>query len=976
MDGTAERGRDAKVGAIGAAPRLTFLGWDRPPLHTAADLLLAEASPDGPADFTGHAVVLPGARAGRRLLELLLERCEAVGRPLRPPRIAPVGVLPELLYRPSLPSAGVSIDRLAWTRALEETPRSSLAAVFPDFADHPSNRSLLALAETVRGLSAEVGASGKDFTDVAAICRTHLFFSDEERWRVLSGIQDRYRLVLAGMGFLDRESARREALASGRVEAPNDLWIIGAPDLPAVTRAFVSAASGEIRILVAAPDAYAQRFDALGCVVPDAWTQSSAGLEDRAIEFVPDPEAQADAVVARLARAGARIPAEDAVIGIPDREVVPYLVERLGEAGVAVRDAQGRAIGATAAFRLLDAIADVADASDFDRFSALLRHPDVDDWLRVHMEAPPVSIPALADAYRALHLPSRLPARGMPPSGGESDSAPLAAPIKRVHDALDRILAPLRRSGHLSRWGETIGAVFSEFYGDRTLRRHSPGDRELVALAQALGRVLGEIESLPGEMNRTMPGAEALRFVLDQIRGETVPPAQDEGAIELLGWLELPLDDAPFLVLTGANEPHLPESVAADPFLPHGIRQAIGLLDNDGRWARDLLYLQTILATREHVSVVASRRDASRNPLRPSRLLLAEEAEVVARRILAFLDPDADERQEESSDSGVPAPEPMPPARGSHLPPQPRLSAPAVPTWMRVTDFRLFLSDPYRFALERVLGLVSQDPLARELDGPAFGSLAHEVLQAFAGASEAASADPREISRALGALLDGAASRRFGREALPAVRVQIEQLRARFAGFAHWQAAWVESGWRIERVEVSPPGDGVAFPVDDEPILLRGKVDRVDHNIVTGEWCVLDYKTGDGGLEPDAVHRAGPAKARRWIDLQLPLYHRIVPALRAADGSPLVPPEAWPRVRVGYVVLSRDPEATGVRFADWSDAELAEAEEVARAVVRRIRANRFDYSPQQSAIPMGDPLAAVVGRGVLRLDSEDDDGDR
>jgi ATP-dependent helicase/nuclease subunit B len=291
-----------------------------------------------------------------------------------------------------------------------------------------------------------------------------------------------------------------------------------------------------------------------------------------------------------------------------------------------------------------------------------------------------------------------------------------------------------------------------------------------------------------------------------------------------------------------------------------------------------------------------------------------------------------------------------------------------------VTDFRLILADPYRYALERVLGLEPKDDRARELDGAGFGGLAHKVLEEFADTPEAMSEEAAKVRATLDTLLDRAARLRFGGDALPAVRIQVEQLRARLAGFARWQAGWVREGWRMERAEAVPAGDGVAFPVDGEPILLKGKLDRVDRNQRTGEWCVLDYKTGEGGLDPDAAHRVGPAGAKRWVDLQLPLYHRLVPALQAEGGGSLVPRDAQADVRVGYILLAQDPEEVGARLAEWSSAELEEAEEVARAAVRLLRKNRFVFVRESSAIRVGDPLSVVIGGGVLRLDEEGDDG--
>src|SRR5690606_21138049 len=167
------------------------------------------------------------------------------------------------------------------------------------------------------------------------------------------------------------------------------------------------------------------------------------------------------------------------------------------------------------------------------------------------------------------------------------------------------------------------------------------------------------------------------------------------------------------------------------------------------------------------------------------------------------------------------------------------------------------------------------------------------------------------IARRLDALLDEEAGRRFGRSALPAVTVQVEQLRARLHAFAQWQAEWAAAGWRIAAFEAHPPEPGVPFDVDGRPILLRGRIDRIDHNERTGEWAVFDYKTSDTGEKPEKTHRKGRGDAKRWIDLQLPLYRHLLPALRDGDGAQIVPPDAVDRVRLGYILLPRDLDGVG-----------------------------------------------------------------
>ena len=85
-----------------------FLGWDKPLLAQAAACLLERYLGGGPVDgpldlgpgFDRVMVVVPGARAGRRLGELLAD--QPASRHLVPPSIVTVGQLPERLYESQL----------------------------------------------------------------------------------------------------------------------------------------------------------------------------------------------------------------------------------------------------------------------------------------------------------------------------------------------------------------------------------------------------------------------------------------------------------------------------------------------------------------------------------------------------------------------------------------------------------------------------------------------------------------------------------------------------------------------------------------------------------------------------------------------------------------------------------------------------------------------------------------------------------
>jgi hypothetical protein len=580
------------------------------------------------------------------------------------------------------------------------------------------------------------------------------------------------------------------------------------------------------------------------------------------------------------------------------------------------------------------------------------------------------------DNFQTRHLQAGVQG---PLPGGDKYAQRMRELVGRLEGALG--LEGLTEARLLSEWMGELLEILLRVYGREPLDLGSRGIRQMVEALSRIRGAAGRLALLPGVLAGEVEGWEALALLVGELQGEEIPPDPQEHAVELLGWLELPMDDAPAVIVTGVNDRHIPEACGADPFLPGALRSHLGISDDAARYARDAYLLSALTQSREAVHLVAGRLTAAGDPLRPSRLLFADSHREVARRVRWFLgeeseaEPDSpptspgpaftEAFQEAEEPTGVsrfrsPPEDPLPPLTGL--------------TRIRVTDFSAYLADPYRYALTRVLRLEPLDDGAREMEGMTFGSLAHLVLERFGNSEEAASLDRDVVGKKLDRLLDGAVHEEFGRRPVPAVEVQVEQLRVRLRHFASWQAAWAGEGWRVVAVEAEP-GEGVPFEVDGETVLLRGKIDRIDHNPQTGEWAIFDYKTGDAGTDPEKAHRKGSGGNRRWVDLQLPLYRVLLPGISREDGSSVIPMEEQAAVRMGYLLLSKTVEEVGAAFAHWTEEELAGAEEEARAVVRALRKESFRYDPGTRSF-RDDPLDPLLGRKELpRAASEEEGGD-
>jgi hypothetical protein len=95
-----------------------------------------------------------------------------------------------------------------------------------------------------------------------------------------------------------------------------------------------------------------------------------------------------------------------------------------------------------------------------------------------------------------------------------------------------------------------------------------------------------------------------------------------------------------------------------------------------------------------------------------------------------------------------------------------------------------------------------------------------------------------------------------------------------------------------------------------------------------------------------------------WVDLQLPLYRHLVRDL-GVPGT----------VQLGYVLLPKDTSKVEFRLAEWSAEELADADEVARHVVRQLREQIF-WPPREPPPDFSEEFAPLCQDGIFDRDRD------
>ena len=927
--------------------------WGPQALDRAAQILVQRMGQDAGSTW----FVLPSRRGVRKFREALARHLPAH---LEPPQGIPQSAWLNV-FRPSeVPAVDRHEAVHVWAACLREWSGADFRRAFG--RERPAPEAAMAwfhLGQRARDLHVEVVQAGLGFDHLS----TH-FPEGARRWDLWAGLQSRYRERLASQGLCDGFEAR----AAAPVRGQGQVVLVFVPTANAVERATLEALGERATALVLCDQAHAHGFDEQGFLVPSAWSQADLPLGDAEWWVEPDPKAQAAAVERCLAAWSAERPTapHDVVLGAPDPEVRPFLARRMARWPAELHEAAGAPLAQTLVAEGLRSLAALLPDWRYGDSARWLRHPDVQAWLGRNASAgldstegventtdgpaaqarsattehpgtdhsgtdlagtdhlgtgPPETDPAgepawdlpRLDRFQQQHLPLHL--RSLPSFGASAGlGRSLQAGLHPLREVLEAGLGGEARP--LPGWADALRDWLSSLYAGREWDETHPQDAAEARALEACAETLDRWQASRADWWPEVTASAALQWLLAEWQGQSAPlpaPEARESVITLewLGWHELLWDDAPDLIVTGFQEGAVPEPVQVDVLLNPAQRRQLGLLESEGRAVRDQFLLHALLRCRRRVALVTGRKSAEGEPLRPSRLaFFRPDEEVPAALQRAFPEESEVPPPPVATEPGAARALPLLPKH----PPLERLS---------VTDFQTYLESPYLFYLQRFLRLDTLDDLGRELDGRAFGTLVHTVLERW-GLGEHRHSDQEEvIYRAVIAELDREIASRFGENVLPAVELQMEALRKRFAWFAEKQAAWRQQGWRIEHVEWSSE-EPVYFVPGDPPVPVVGKIDRIDVHPTDG-FAILDYKTGDAGQKPSQTH--GKGEAGTWKDLQLPLYRHL--------AAPVIQDRP---VQVGYFNLGKDPSRVGVETAGWTPEQLEGADQRAAEVVAEIQA--------------------------------------
>jgi hypothetical protein len=229
-------------------------------------------------------------------------------------------------------------------------------------------------------------------------------------------LQKKYHAILDPLKLWDVQSARNYALKhpeefeSKQLQFQHDdtkILLVGCVDMNLAQKEMLRHFGDFVTSLVFAPNDWAERFDDLGCLIHHIWQDATIELDDRQIHIVESTGEQAEEVLRYLTALEGKYAPPEVIVGVPDKQVVPFIERYFEQANIKTRVVAGKSIRQTSGYRFLEALLVFKESPTFAHFAALVRHPDVESYLQ-KSSSQPLNLIAMLDKYYTDCLPGEL----------------------------------------------------------------------------------------------------------------------------------------------------------------------------------------------------------------------------------------------------------------------------------------------------------------------------------------------------------------------------------------------------------------------------------------------------------------------------------------------------------------------------------------------------------------------------------------
>ncbi len=940
-----------------------FLGWDAPLTVKVREYLLPEEL-SGPVDLGNELVVVQTRQAGRRLREALALHCERQSTALLSPRVETSDFFLRSGDESTVEASRIEVTAV-WADMLLKADLAEYHGLFPSGAPKQDFSWALHTAEIIQQLRNELLDGG---LSIAGVIKDYAGMLEElERWQDLACLETGY---LSRWQCLEKKDIYETMLL--RAENPEipqkiERVVLAAVSdpTPLMVRALEHIAKQTtVVVLVHAPESVADCFDRWGRPTVEKWAEICIDIPEaeRNVILSGSPRAQSQKVLQLIAEESNRFGPADIAVGVPSREIIPFLEAELEQNKLLPFDPAGIPLKEHPICQLLEAFNSLVNEGSYTDFSSFLRHAAVLEFLQDKHGLQPHLLLEELDEFQNHYLPMDWEKVASYFSSGISNSEEsmqkyghLGKAIVFIHEQIEGL-----------KDNEMAGALCSllqSVYEGRMLNPDAPEDGEFIKAANKVNSVLREFSSsIVKELK--MDRQSTLALLLYSLSQQSYFKERKGAMVDLEGWLELPWNDAPFMIVTGMNDGAVSGGRLSDIFLPDTLRRQLKLRNDAERLAGDVYLMRTLIESHQRsgrICFIVGKTSVRGDPLRPSRLLFRCDDEELPRRARRlFREP------EERRDN-------YPPAVSFLLKASPPADIPSNKVLLRTmsaTKFKDYLSCPFRFYLKHMLGMEELGDEKMEMDALDFGSMIHDVVHRMTTDEKMRRCyEESELIKYLFSRVDKWVKRRFGLSPPLSVEIQLASARQRLRAAAYVQVEMLEQGWEVEETELW-------LETEIGGMLIRGQIDRIDRHRETGAIRILDYKTSDNAKKPQQEHLGtistglaeyvvakNNGKDKRWVDLQLPLYYLLLASNR----------ELPEKVELGYFNLPKAVTETNVFiWNDFNDGLLNSARACAEGIIKDVKARRFwqpsgkvPYDSFEKLFPMAADECVDVGEFEL-----------
>lgn len=867
-------------------------------MHSATEWLFSRADRSTHLDFSKISMLSTVGRAARHLVEKLVVYSENEKIGISPPNILSISNIFSIL----LPDKKLvsSIDsQLIFLSILKDCDLSLFGFLFPRLDKEATNLKLFEKSCFLSRTYQEFTKNGDSVSNSIESLLQSGLIPNEDRWLELNKIFSLYREKLTQLGLLDTQSALTLLETTG-AKSDSQLILLGCHDLAPIVKRCLKAGFKNIVSLIFAAAEEKAGFDEIGCIKAQYWKERNSIFDSKKIRICADSKAQAYDLFSELSSIPSETSASKITIGALEPGMDRLIESMANQQDLEIHIPNKSSLHSTEAALLITGGLKYTISRKFADLSALLSFEALCSKLPLRSDTQNV-----INKYRENHLQPQV-----------IDTLPSASPevldsIKQI-DLLFKKL--MREKALIADWIESVASVLVDIYGEIL----PPDASSLLEVLTTLRGNYSELELEP-EVFLELVSSVFAESGFSEKAAENEDSANPD-CIDLVGWLELALDDASYTFITSFNQGFVPLPANHNPFLPDKARKLLVLEDDDYRLARDSYVLETFLHSKQNLIFFSAKHSLESSPLLPSKLALRGKSEKMAQTIVDFFSVKTSIAGSSSADSVSS----FKSKYAEMLVPKKKVFP--VPISLSVTALSDYLRCPYLYYLKHVLKLKTAAPDSRELTALQFGSLLHEIIADFANSHVASETSSKTIETYLLSQLQVRFNLLFGKSPFAEVLVQYHQLASRLINFAAWQSSWTISGWKVFQVEAEFAKPGFNIMTDSGPALLKGRIDRVDFNSKTSEYAILDFKSGD----KSATSNVAFSKTKGWQDLQLATYSFYASEILGIKNP-----------RLAIVPLSASSEELSVSWANWDDEMLISAKESLRSTLNAIIEQKF-----------------------------------